>query len=195
VSTATSKASPPSIRLVSAPTVSFWTVTLWPVCFSNSGTSASTTCLNAPAVSTLISAAAAFPDAPAAIATAARPNKLILIASSILIGLGYSRLQGRDHCIQMRREFAAQPSAPRLPRSPPAGEFFAKFGPKKRDTPRRGWRFLSHCSDLDSQSVSPSHPIARETARHFGQKEENLLQRPTHRPQGPNWRAHYIGRQ
>jgi hypothetical protein len=85
VSTATSKTSPPSIRLVSAPTVSFWTVTLWPLCFSNSGTSASTTCLNAPAVKTLSSAAAALPDAPAAIATAARPNKLILIASSILV--------------------------------------------------------------------------------------------------------------
>src|SRR5262245_39478325 len=54
---ATSKASPDSIRFWRPPAVSLSTVTLLPVCFSKSGTSASTTCLKAPAVKTLTSAA------------------------------------------------------------------------------------------------------------------------------------------
>src|SRR3954452_22882647 len=58
-STSTSKASPSSTRFCNWPTVPLSTTTLWPVAFSNSGTSATTTCLNAPVVSTLISAAVA----------------------------------------------------------------------------------------------------------------------------------------
>src|SRR5882724_4797092 len=58
-STNTSKVSPPSTRFCNCPTVPLSTTTLWPVAFSNSGTKATTTCLNAPVVSTLISAAAA----------------------------------------------------------------------------------------------------------------------------------------
>src|SRR6266567_5106600 len=58
-STSTSKASPSSTRFCNWPTVPLSTTTLWPVAFSNSGTKATTTCLNAPVVSTLISAAAA----------------------------------------------------------------------------------------------------------------------------------------
>src|SRR6185295_17853653 len=54
---ATSKASPDSIRFCRPPAVSLSTMTLLPVCFSKSGTSASTTCLKAPAVRTLTSAA------------------------------------------------------------------------------------------------------------------------------------------
>src|SRR5262245_4440853 len=57
--TSTSKVSPSSTRLVSWPTVPLSSTTLWPVAFSNSGTSATTTCLKAPVVSTLISAAVA----------------------------------------------------------------------------------------------------------------------------------------
>ena len=55
----TSNASPPSIFFTRAPTVSFSIATLCPVCFSNSGASATTICLKAPAVSTLMSAATA----------------------------------------------------------------------------------------------------------------------------------------
>ena len=83
VSTARSKPSPPSIRLMSAPTVSFSTVTLCPVCCSNAGSSASSTCLKAPAVSTLISAAPAPRGAAAATSMIARLNTMVLIASSI----------------------------------------------------------------------------------------------------------------
>jgi len=43
VITKRSKASPPSIRFFNWPVVPLSTVTLWPVCFSKSGTSASTT--------------------------------------------------------------------------------------------------------------------------------------------------------
>src|ERR1700736_5930351 len=55
----TSKASPPAMRLASAPAVSLSTMILSPDRFSKSGTSAVTTDLKAPAVSTLISAAEA----------------------------------------------------------------------------------------------------------------------------------------
>src|SRR5260221_3814600 len=67
--TARSNASPSSMRLVSTPTVALSSVTLWPVAFSKSGTVASRISLKAPAVSTLISAAAA-PALPPSIATA-----------------------------------------------------------------------------------------------------------------------------
>ena len=56
-STSTSKVSPSSTRLVSWPTVPLSSTTLWPVAFSNSGMSATTTCLKAPVVSTFSSAA------------------------------------------------------------------------------------------------------------------------------------------
>src|SRR6185312_2194252 len=58
-STSTSKLSPPSTRFCNWPTVPLSITTLFPVAFSNSGTKATTTCLNAPVVSTLISAATA----------------------------------------------------------------------------------------------------------------------------------------
>src|SRR5215467_466785 len=57
VITATSNASPPSIRFLRPPAVSLSSTTLMPVCFSKSGTKAKTTCLKAPAVSTFTSAA------------------------------------------------------------------------------------------------------------------------------------------
>ncbi len=87
VSTATSKASPPSIRFLSAPTVSFSTVTLWPVCFSNSGSTASSTCLNAPAVKTLISAAATPRGALSAMTTTASVSNAVLMSASSLSGI------------------------------------------------------------------------------------------------------------
>src|SRR6185437_4423351 len=55
--------SPLSMRFFKPPDVSLTTVTLLPVCFSKSGTRASTTCLNAPAVRTFNSAALAEPEA------------------------------------------------------------------------------------------------------------------------------------
>jgi hypothetical protein len=83
VSTARSNVSPPSIRLVSAPTVSLSTMTLLPLVRSKSGTSASSTCLKAPAVRTLISAAAAGRAAPTPMSTMAIPTNIVRIASSI----------------------------------------------------------------------------------------------------------------
>ena len=75
VITATSKASPPSMRFFRPPAVSLSTVTLWPVSFSKSGMSASTTCMKAPAVSTLISAPFAAEPKPAKNAiSSAKPN-------------------------------------------------------------------------------------------------------------------------
>ncbi len=53
----TSNASPLAMRLARAPAVSLATTTLCPVCFSNSGATAMTTDLKAPAVNTVISAA------------------------------------------------------------------------------------------------------------------------------------------
>src|SRR6266702_5889812 len=83
VRTATSNASPPSIRLTSAPTVSLSTVTLWPVFFSKSGTIASTTCLNAPAVSTFTSAAVAD-DAAMIVAASVRAEATSLRMTPLL---------------------------------------------------------------------------------------------------------------
>ncbi len=54
VSTSTSNVSPPLMRLTSAPAVSLSTTTLWPVRASNAGTIATTTCLKAPVVRTLM---------------------------------------------------------------------------------------------------------------------------------------------
>src|SRR6185312_10119670 len=59
-----SNASPAMMRRVSAPAVSFSTVILWPVCFSNSGSMSTSTGLNAPPVSTLRLSAAADPRLP-----------------------------------------------------------------------------------------------------------------------------------
>ena len=59
--TTTSKYSPAATRRARAPAVSFSIVTLWPVFFSNSGTSSSATDLKAPAVRSFRSAAEAPP--------------------------------------------------------------------------------------------------------------------------------------
>src|SRR5688500_13225264 len=59
--TTTSKYSPAATRRARAPAVSFSIVTLWPVFFSNSGTSSSATDLKAPAVNSFRSAAEAPP--------------------------------------------------------------------------------------------------------------------------------------
>jgi hypothetical protein len=67
------------MRFVSAPTVSLATVALCAVCFSNSGSNARSTCLNAPAVSTWISAPVALRDAPTAISATAKVSVPILI--------------------------------------------------------------------------------------------------------------------
>ena len=76
------------MRLVNTPTVAFSTITLWPVCFSNSGTSASSTCLKAPAVSTLISAAAASRVPPiAAMDRTVRPNNVMRMVALLIASL------------------------------------------------------------------------------------------------------------
>src|SRR4029078_11855242 len=65
VTTATSNGSPSSIRQASTPAVALSIATLCPVCFSKSGSKASTTPRMAPALRTLISAAlAARPPIP-----------------------------------------------------------------------------------------------------------------------------------
>src|SRR5829696_5858444 len=74
--TTTSKYSPAATRRASAPAVSFSIVTLWPVFFSNSGTSSCATDLKAPAVRSLRSAATPG-DAPAITRRAIRKARIV----------------------------------------------------------------------------------------------------------------------
>src|ERR1700684_2836352 len=82
VITTTSKLSPASIRFIKPPTVSFSTETLLPLIFSYSGISATTVDLNAPAVSSLSSAAPAAVvqrAAPTAPASSKALNRILLV--------------------------------------------------------------------------------------------------------------------
>jgi hypothetical protein len=85
VRTRTSKASPPAMRLDKAPAVSFSTTTLLPVRASNVGAMATTICLKAPLVSTLMVSAWADTDASASAGTA-RDNRNRRMGISLFAG-------------------------------------------------------------------------------------------------------------
>src|SRR4026207_2064331 len=107
-STSTSKVSPPSTRFCNWPTVPLSSTTLWPVAFSNSGTSATTTCLNAPVVSTLISAAVAgvgmYPASPRT-AVKSSPNlyrmRRLLVNANLPSTAAVVRHRAADYLLSM----------------------------------------------------------------------------------------------
>jgi hypothetical protein len=85
--TTTSKYSPAATRRARAPAVSFSIVTLWPVFFSNSGTSSSATDLKAPAVKSFRSAAEAG-AMPAIARRAIRKARMIFSLDPLLRSCG-----------------------------------------------------------------------------------------------------------